>query len=175
MTTEAGSSNVGGRVRWHGTASVGGMGTASVRGGGSGSATTATQRQSDGSARQTLPAYSISEQQLEILQNDPNIYREYLKGLTENDKEILDLYQEYTTIRDFIKKRNFEDLKNDLEEIRNNYENTKKKLENVLYNKFKPNKTDFYEKNSEFLSKLKSFISNLRETKNLIEIENKLY
>lgn len=107
---------------------------------------------------------AIKENQiLNILKNDPDIYRKYLKNLSDNDQEILDLYQEYSDLRDYIKEKKFDDLNKNLNQLRNNYNNTKKKLERILYNKYNPNKNNFYDENKEFKDRMKTFILNLKD------------
>ena len=121
---------------------------------------------------------AIKENQiLNILKNDPDIYRKYLKNLNDSDQEILDLYQEYSDLRDYIKEKKFDNLNKNLNQLRNNYNNTKKKLERILYNKYNPNKINFYDENQEFKDRMKTFISSLKDIKEGVPqkyYENKL-
>ena len=125
----------------------------------------------------TTIEYVLTDKQIEELKNDPNIYRGYLRQFGKADQDLIDAYQEYTNIRDFIQRKKYEDLKENLQLIKTKYENTKKKLENLLYNKYRPNRKNFYEKNSEFTIRMKSFLSNLKDStpeSSNVELQNKL-
>ena len=55
----------------------------------------------------TTIIYKVSDEQVEQLKNDPNIYRSYLRKINKSDKEIMAAYQEYTNVRDFIQRKKF--------------------------------------------------------------------